>query len=204
MRLNINLASQKYEDVRQFYVRWGTALAAALVLTALLATLSVLNYSSSSQSMERTRDLKQKIAALEKDRAAAEAVENSPENRDVKEQKDYWNAQIARRAFSWTQLFNDLQRIMPGRAFVMSIAPEVTRDNRVKLKLTIGAEKYEGAIDLVKRMEEKSSRFRQPQIVTQTKVKDTKTGVDLIKLEIEAFYTPASIAPVHSTTKEGM
>src|SRR5512146_2167039 len=134
MRLNINLASQKYEDVRQFYVRWGTALAAALVVTAILATLSVLNYSSSTQSMKRTRELKQQIAALEKERAAAEAVENSPENRDVKEQKDYWNAQIARRAFSWTQLFNDLQKIMPGRAFVMSVAPEVTRDNRVKLK----------------------------------------------------------------------
>ena len=27
MRLNINLASQKYEDVRQFYVRWVTAIA---------------------------------------------------------------------------------------------------------------------------------------------------------------------------------
>ena len=26
MRLNINLASQKYEDVRQFYVRWSVAI----------------------------------------------------------------------------------------------------------------------------------------------------------------------------------
>lgn len=203
MRLNINLASQKYEDARQFYVRWGTALAAALVLTAILATMAVFNYSSSTQSTRRIRDLKQKIAALEKDRAAAEAVENSPENRDVKDQKNYWNAQIAKRAFSWTQLFNDLQKIMPGRAYVISIAPELTRDNRVKLKLAIGAEKYEGAIDLVKRMEN-SSRFRQPQIVTQTTQKDPKTGANLIKLDIEAFYTPAGIAPARSTTKEGM
>ena len=26
MRLNINLATQKYEDVRQFYVRWSVAI----------------------------------------------------------------------------------------------------------------------------------------------------------------------------------
>ena len=203
MRLNINLASQKYQDVRQFYVRWVTGLVAALAVTAILTTMAVLNYSSATESTRRIRDLKQKIAALEKDRAAAEAVENSPENRDVKDQKNYWNSQIAKRAFSWTQLFNDLQRIMPGRAFVLSISPELTRDNRLKLKLVIGAEKYEGAIDLVKRME-KSKRFRQPKITTQTSQKDPKTGANLIKLEIETFYTPAGIAPGHPAAKEGM
>jgi Tfp pilus assembly protein PilN len=204
MRFNINLASQKYQDVRQFYIRWGTALAAALVLTAVLATLTVLQYSSAKESTKRIRQLKQKITALEKDRAAAEAVENSPENRDVKDQKNYWNAQIAKRVFSWTQLFNDLQKTMPGRAYVISIAPELTPDNRLKLKLAIGAEKYEGAIDLVKRMEKNPSRFQHPQITTQTVQKDPRTGTNLIKLEIETFYTPAGITPAHPTAKEGM
>ena len=47
MRLNINLASQKYEDVRRFYVRWGTAIALAAVLTLLLVFLAWKNYSDS-------------------------------------------------------------------------------------------------------------------------------------------------------------
>jgi len=203
MRLNINLASQKYEDVRQFYVRWGTALAAALVLTVILAVLAGLNHSRSSQSTRRIKELHEKIAALEKERASAEAVENSPENRDVTGQKNYWNAQIARRTFSWTQLFNDLQKIMPGRAYVMSVAPELTRDSRLKLKLVIAAEKHDNAIDLVKRMEG-SPRFRQSQITSETQQKDTRTGANTFKFEIEAFYTPSGVAAARPAAKEGM
>lgn len=203
MRLNINLASQKYEDVRQFYVRWGTALAAALVLTVILAVLAGLNHSRSSESTRRIKELHEKIAALEKERAGAEAVENSPENRDVTEQKNYWNAQIGRRTFSWTQLFNDLQKIMPGRAYVMSVAPELTRDSRLKLKLVIAAEKHDNAIDLVKRMES-SPRFRQSQITAETQQKDPRTGANTFKFEIEAFYTPSGIATARPAAKEGM
>ena len=39
MRLNINLASQKYEDARRFYLRWGTALVLAILITGGLGYL---------------------------------------------------------------------------------------------------------------------------------------------------------------------
>lgn len=202
MRLNINLASQKYEDVRQFYFRWGTTLAGLALLTVILTVLSVINYSRSSQSSGRIKDLQQKITSLEKERASAEAIENKPENRDITAQKNYWNAQIVRRAFSWTQLFNDLQKIMPGRAYVVSVAPELTTDNRLKLRLVIAAEKHDSAIELVKRMED-SPRFRQPQIATEAVQKD-RSGANLVKLEIEAYYTPAGVIAARPPAKEGM
>jgi hypothetical protein len=203
MRLNLNLATQKYEEVRNFYVRWSLALSAALVLTVILALLTAWNHSKSSQSGKHIKDLQQKIASLQKDRAEAEAIENSPENRDVTEQKNYWNTQIARRSFSWTQLFNDLQRIMPGRAFVVSVRPELTPDNRLKLNLTVAAEKHENGLELVKRMES-SPRFRQPQIGAEAVQKDTKTGTSITKFEIQTFYTPAALSAVRSAAKEGM
>ncbi|MGH9570504.1 MAG: hypothetical protein ACRD4F_12735 [Candidatus Angelobacter sp.] len=203
MRLNVNLATQKYEEVREFYLRWSVALTAALVLTVVLALLTAWNYSKSSQSGMRIKDLQQKIASLQRDRAEAEAIENSPENRDVTEQKNYWNTQIARRAFSWTQLFNDLQRIMPGRAYVVSVKPELTTDNRLKLNLTVAAEKHENGLELVKRMES-SSRFRQPQIGAEAVQKDSKSGISITKFEIQTFYTPAAIGAGRPATKEGM
>jgi len=202
MRLNINLATQRYEDVRQFYLRWTVALAVAVIFTGILAVLTVFNYSSSSQSGKRIRQLRERISVLQNERSSAEAVENSPENRDVTDQKNYWNAQIARRSFSWTQLFNDLQRIMPGRAYVLSVKPELTPDNRLKLTLQIAAEQHANAIDLVKRMET-SPRFKQPEITTETAQKDSRTGASTIKLEIETSYTPASISGKRSV-REGM
>lgn len=202
MRLNINLASQKYEDVRMFVSRASMATVAMSVFTLLLLVLAWFNYSSSQTSSVRTRDLRQKISALEQQRAAAEAVENRPENRDVTLQKNFWNKQIAQRAFSWTQLFNDLQRIMPGRAYVISVAPELTKDNRLKLKLTIGGEKYDDALALVKKMEV-SPRFQDPRIMTEGMQKEARQGA-LFKFDIEAFYLPPG-PQVHSAgTREGL
>ena len=76
-----------------------------------------MNHSTSSRSGRQIKELQEKIASLQNERAAAETISNLPENHDVTAQKNYWNKQIARRQLSWTQLFNDLQKIMPTRAY---------------------------------------------------------------------------------------
>jgi Tfp pilus assembly protein PilN len=120
MRLNINLASQKYEDVRRFYVRWTLAIGLSALLLIVLSALAWINFASSAKSGQRIKELQGEIADLQKQRAAAEAVSNLPENHDINEQKNYWNKQINRRQLSWTQLFNDLQKIMPARAYLIT------------------------------------------------------------------------------------
>jgi len=203
MRLNINLASQRYEDVRRFYMRWGTAIALTAALTLLLLFLGWRNYNASAESNARIKELQQRIAALQKQRSEAEAISNLPENHDVTTQKNYWNKQITRRTFSWTQLFNDLQRIMPARAYVSSVHPEITPDQRLKLTLEILGDKHDNALELVQRME-KSERFRGPKINSDTWQTDQKTGTKLYRLDIETYYTPAGATQQRSTTREGL
>ena len=41
MRVDINLATQPYEDARQFWLRWGSALVALGILTLLLLSMTV-------------------------------------------------------------------------------------------------------------------------------------------------------------------
>jgi Tfp pilus assembly protein PilN len=201
MRLNINLASQKYEDVQQFYKRWGLAIGFTAVLTLLLIVLVLVNYSSSSKSNAHIKELQDQITSLQKERAAAEAVSNLPENHDVNEQKNYWNKQINRRQLSWTQLFNDLQRIMPARAYLSSVHPEITPDNRLRLTLEIKGDTHGNGLELVQKME-KSERFRGPQINSEINEKDQKAGTQLYKFDIVTYYTPAG--PAHSSAKEGL
>jgi hypothetical protein len=203
MRVNINLASQKYEEVRQFYVRWGSAVAATAALTVLLLGLAALNYSDSAQSNRRIKELEQKVAALEQVRAAAQAFITRPENHEVTEQKNFWNGQFARRSFSWTQLFNDLQRIMPARAYVNSVHPELTPEHRLKLNLVIIGDKHDFPLELVKKME-KSERFRNPKIGDESYTKDGHTGTVLYKFDIWTYYTPAGPAPSRTGNKESM
>ena len=203
MRLNINLASQKYEDVRQFYRRWGIAIGFTALLTVFLVGLTIINHSSASKSNARIKELQQTIASLEKERTAALAVANLPENHDVTEQKNYWNKQINRRQFSWTQLFNDLQRIMPARAYLSSVHPEITQDNRLRLTLIIKGDTHENGLELVQKME-KSERFRGPRINTETNEKDVHTGTQLYKFDIVTYYSPAGSGQGHASTREGL
>lgn len=202
MRLNINLASQKYEDVQQFYKRWGLAIAVTAVITVALLVTTVISYTKASNSNEHIRQLEQEIASLQKERTDAEAISNRPENHDVTEQKNYWNRQFYRRQLSWTQLFNDLQKIMPARAFVSSVHPEITQEGRLKLSLVIKGDTHDNGLELIQKME-KSERFRGPQISSETTEKDQRTGQVLYKFEIATYYNPAS-SQARTTTKEGL
>lgn len=203
MRLNINLASQKYEDVRQFYRRWTAAILFAAVLTLLLIVLAWTNFSSSSSTGQRINELKARIAGLQQERAAAETVTNLPENHEITAQKNYWNRQINRRQLSWTQLFNDLQRIMPARAYLSSVHPEITQDNRLKLTLLVVGDTHENGLELQKKME-KSASFRGPLINSETPEKDQKTGATLYKFEIVTFYTPTGQSQARPASREGL
>jgi Tfp pilus assembly protein PilN len=203
MRININLASQKYEDVRMFVSRASAATAAMAVFTLVLAVLAWFNYSSTKSSGAHIRDLQQKINALKQQRDSAVQVENLPENRVVMDENNYWNRQIARRGFSWTQLFNDLQKIMPGRVYVISVAPELTPDNQLKLRMTIGGDSSEALNTLVKKMEG-SRKFRHTELKNQTIQKESRPGAPpLHKFEIETFYTSAAMGTGHSASGEG-
>ncbi|HST77944.1 MAG TPA: PilN domain-containing protein [Verrucomicrobiae bacterium] len=203
MRININLASQKYRDVRMFVSRASAATLAMVVFTVLLSVLAWLNYSSSRKSSAHIRDLEQQINSLQQQRAKAVQVENLPENRVVMDENTFWNRQIARRGFSWTQLFNDLQKIMPGRVYVISIAPELTPENQLKLRMTIGGDNSEDLNTLVKKMEG-SRKFRHTELKAQTIQKESRPGAPpLHKFEIETFYTSATIGTSHSASGEG-
>jgi type IV pilus assembly protein PilN len=204
MRVNINLASRKYEDVQQFFLRWGVALAFLAALTLLLGALSAVKYTRAVKNAEQTRETQQKIAQLQKELDDAVAYEKRPENIQVTQEKKYWNSQIIRRTVSWTQLLNDLQRIMPNRAFLESVHPDLAPDNRVTLKLVIVGEKYDDALDLQKKLET-SRCFHFPKILSDTPQKESR-GVPntLRKFEIQTNYTAECTAPARIAAKEGM
>src|SRR5258708_30596661 len=94
MGLNINLASQKFEDVRQFYVRWSVAIGFAALLLVLLIGLAWINFAGSSKSRQRIQQFQAEIDDLQKERAPPEAISNIPEKHDITDQKNYWNKQI--------------------------------------------------------------------------------------------------------------
>lgn len=199
MRININLATQKYEDAGEFYARWGTALALVVVMTFGLAFFAWNSYQRSADARKRIDQLHEKIAKLDEVRAHAEAVLNRPENQDVRDQSRFWNDVIDQKMFSWTRLLSDMEKIMPARAYLETIRPTITTDKRLQLQLTVAGEKIDDIEELVKKMEH-SQHFRSTIIRGETPPRSqAKGGPQISEFEVETFYVPGASAQQHVT-----
>ncbi len=74
---------------------------------------------------------------------------------------------IERKAFSWTRVLENLEKVMPPRVHLVSIHPELDEDNQLALKMMVAGDSRDRAIELVRRMEE-SRRFAQTYITRES------------------------------------
>jgi Tfp pilus assembly protein PilN len=187
MRLDINLASQPYQDARRFWLHWGSGLALVAVVSLALLVGTVMGGLNARRDRQRISEFKQQIAERDKERAKAEAFLNLPANRSTRDKSQFINALIQRKAFSWTRVFEELERVMPPRLHVVSIHPEMTPDNELEIKMVVAGESSDRALDLVKRMEN-SQRFQQTHI-NETRQQAGTPG-DNVQFDITALYIP--------------
>jgi len=209
MRVDINLATQPYEDVRQFWFRWGGALAGLAVITLGLIYITVSGYQSANQDRDLIHRRDAQIASRDKEQADAQALLNLPQNTSTRDRSQFLNDLFQRKAFSWTKVFENLEQVMPPRLHVVSIHPELTPDNELAIKLSVAGDSRDRALDLVRKMEA-SQRFRQTEIQQET----SETGSagafagDTVMFNISALYVPevevaeTSSGPNHGKEKE--
>jgi|SRR6516165_6961524 len=190
MRLDINLATRPYEDARQFWLRWGTGLAALGILTLALLAVTASGWYDARLDRKKIADLKAQIAERDREKASAEAVLGQPQNRAIRDKSQYLNFLIARKAFSWTKAFEDLEKVMPARLHLLSIKPELNDDNQLAIKMVVGGDSGDHAVELLRRMET-STRFRQAAI-TQLAQETGQPNGDALKVEITALYAPSA------------
>jgi Tfp pilus assembly protein PilN len=187
MRLDINLATHAYEDSRQFWVRWGTGVALLGLLTLGLLLAAIHGWYDARLDRKKISDLRAQIAERDQEQAAAQAMLNRPENRTMREKSQYLNELIARKAFSWTQAIETLERLMPPKTHLVSIAPELNEDNQLAIKMVVAGDSSQRAIELVHRMEG-SRHFRDTHIEGQTTM--MQPGSDSVQVGILALYVP--------------
>jgi type IV pilus assembly protein PilN len=187
MRLNINLATKPYEDVGKFLARWGMLTVLLAVLTAGLLFTAVSNYRNSKTLNAQIEDRQQKIEALEADRNKAIETLGRPENKSVATTSRFFNDAIQRKSLSWTRIFMDLERMMPVGLHVVSITPELNKDNQLGIRLLVGGSSHDKAVELVHRMEE-SATFRRAQLHSEMMAQGTG---DAVQFEITSIYVPA-------------
>jgi Tfp pilus assembly protein PilN len=198
MRLDINLASQPYEDAQQFWMRWGTAVGAVALLTLVLLTLDVTGWVNARRDRAAIAEKNAMIADRDRLRTEAERILNLPQNRTTRDESQFLNELIERKAFSWTRVLESLEKVMPPRVHLIAISPELDEDNRLGLKMSIAGDSRDRALELARRMED-SKRFAQTEVTAEHFLQNT-TG-DNEQFDMEAIYIPEPLPAASASSK---
>ena len=190
MRVDINLASQPYEDARQFWMRWGGGLVALGLLTLLLLIVTVNGWIGARKDRQLISQYEAQSAARDQEKADAQALLNLPQNRSTRDRSQFLNDLFQRKAFSWTKAFEDLEKVMPPRLHVVSIHPELGPDNELEVKLIVAGDTREHALDLVSKME--ASQHFHDTYIEEEHSDPTGGGSagDAVQFHISALYVP--------------
>jgi type IV pilus assembly protein PilN len=187
MRIEINLASHPYEDLRRFLMLWGPVLGAVALFTLALVAYAAAGWVRSAPVRGEMALLRSQIAGLEQEGKAAEKLASQPQNLQVRDQARFVNGLIARKTFSWTKALAALERIVPAQVQVVSIKPELNGLQQLEIHMVVAAGKRERVLDLVRRLEE-SERFRRAQVSAEST--ETQGGTSDVEFEIVAVYVP--------------
>ncbi len=176
MRLGINLATHRYEDPRQFWMRWGLGIGLLAVLTLVLIGWTVRSWTAAGRDRHYIAELQQKIAMRDQERIEAQAFLDMVSNRSTRDQSQFLNGLIRRKAFSWTRVFEDLEQVMPRNLHVVSLRPEFNEQNEMQLDMRVAGDNRLAAVELVHRMEG-SKHFQGAQLVQEGSASDTGAAV---------------------------
>jgi hypothetical protein len=208
MRLNINLATQPYQDTRRLATIWAGLLALLLVTAIGLSFLVYHRWHEYRLVSHAISVEKGVLADLDAKQTQDMAILNRPENQDVRERSDFLNQLIRRKEVSWTRIFIDLEKMMPAHLRVLSVQPSL-KDDQILIKMQLGGDSRDRVAELVHRMEN-SKTFRNSQIVSEINAppeqRQGPTQQDPLRFGVVAEYVPAvepTSAPATSNTAGG-
>jgi type IV pilus assembly protein PilN len=162
MRVRLNLATKPLETHRRFLAGAGsTAIAAAIIFLALGWHVYVAR-KADAEFRARTDKTRQEMARDEAQRADLERYFAQKEIASLHDRAAFINGIIDLRSFNWTQMFMDLERILPSGVRVISIEPRQA-SGHVEVKLTVGATGDEAQLKFLHALEG-SKEFSEVQV----------------------------------------
>ncbi len=157
VHLPLNLASEPFRRDRPIL---AASAATAVLMLGVLATLVMLileqrELAADSRAQAAAVDAQLRAASAEQ--AQLEARLRQPGNAEVLDRSALFNALILRKSISWTLLFSDLEKVMPGNVRLITVRPFLSSSNEVQLDMVVGAQSPDPVIELLKRLERSPS-----------------------------------------------
>ena len=185
MKIRVNLATRALETHRRFLAASG--LVATLAgLALLILSWQVYGRRKADQEFRKQMDqVQRRMADLQRQRQELEQFFSRPENKNLHDRSVYLNSLIDQRSFNWTQMFMDLERLLPGGVRVVSISPKLEK-GRVSVKLLIGATSDDSKLKFLKALES-SKEFGGIAVLGERTPNRGESG-DVALVELTAWY----------------
>lgn len=182
MQVRLNIATKPLESHRRFLA--GAGLLALLGGIAFLALgWHVYSTLRAQEALRRKEEENNNRAAiLQHRRRELDDFFAKTENARLKERASFVNGIIDERSFDWTQMFMELEKLVPVGVHVVSIQPQLEK-GQMFVRLTVAATTDESKIRFIHAMEN-SSAFSKVELLS---VHNTQ-GTGEQALELHAIY----------------
>lgn len=187
MRLRLNLATKPLESHRRFLAGAGLATLVAFIVFIGLGWHVYVARKADEELRTRTEKTRQERTRYEAQRRELERFFAQKEIASLHDRADFINGIIDLRSFNWTQMFMDLERILPGGVRVISIEPKQV-SGHVEVKLTVGATNDEAILKFLHSLES-SKEFSEVQEQREFRPNQVgNTSGDQKIVQLTAFY----------------
>jgi type IV pilus assembly protein PilN len=188
MILNVNLATQPLETHRRFRVFSPIFGVVAMVVFLTLAWRVYVLWMAETSFRAESASVSKEMETLTAQREKLDRFFSEPENAKLDDRASFINTIIDAKSFNWTNMFMDLEKILPIGVHVISIEPKQV-NGQASVKLTIGAADDDAKAKFLHALEQ-SNVFSHLQL-SNVRPAAQKTGGDQVELELTVIYSRA-------------
>lgn len=189
MKTRFNLATAPLEHNRRFIA--GSIVLGILAIAALaFLSLHAIQARRANREMRVDIDrLQAKIRVSQREQESLRDTFKSPQAVEALKRSQFLNGLIEERTFPWTKMFADLEQVLPAGVRVISISPQMDKDGKLKVALTVGAVSYDQGIKFLNSID--SSRvFSDVQVAQEGQSqRASENSADKVQMSLEAHYS---------------
>ncbi|SRR6266403_1156954 len=183
MKVRLNVATNPLQTHRKFLAVSGLIGVIAGIVCLALGWHAYSVRKSNEASRARIEAVRQEMAGLIGQRDELETFFKQEQNAKLNERSTFLNSLIDEQSLNWTQMFMDMEKIMPTGVRLVSIEPTHEK-GQVKVKLQIGAISDEAKLKFLRALEN-SPAFKQVKEDHENSIEPQRDSGELDRLQVQ-------------------
>lgn len=187
MKVRLNLATKQLQTHRSFLAGSGAVGVIAGIFFLGLGWHAYSIRKADEALRVKVAALREEMIGLDQQRDELERFFARPENAKLHERSAFLNTLIDEQSLNWTQMFMDLEKILPAGVRLVSVEPAHEK-GRVTIKLTVGASSDEAKLKFLHALEE-SPAFTHVELINERTNPSATPGADRMEIQLTAEYS---------------